>query len=38
MTLPEYITATRSTDLVNTVKHAALGLIPRFEPRRIPLR
>jgi len=27
MTLPEYITATRSTDLVNTVKHAALGLI-----------
>ncbi len=27
MTLPEYITATRSTDLVNTVRHAALGLI-----------
>ena len=27
MTLPEYITATRSTDLVGTVKHAALGLI-----------
>ena len=27
MTLPEYITATRTTDLVNTVKHAALGLI-----------
>ena len=27
MTLPEYITATRTTDLVNTVRHAALGLI-----------
>ena len=27
MTLPEYIAQTRSTDLVNTVKHAALGLI-----------
>ncbi len=27
MTLPEYIEQTRSTDLVNTVKHAALGLI-----------
>ena len=27
MTLPEYITATRTTDLVGTVKHAALGLI-----------
>jgi len=26
MTLPEYIKPTRSTDLVNTVKHAALGL------------
>ena len=27
MTLPEYITATRTTDLVGTVKHAALGII-----------
>jgi len=27
MTLPEYIKQTRTTDLVNTVKHAALGLI-----------
>lgn len=27
MTLPEYIEQTRTTDLVNTVKHAALGLI-----------
>ena len=27
MTLPDYITATRTTDLVNTVRHAALGLI-----------
>ena len=26
MTLSEYIEQTRSTDLVNTVKHAALGL------------
>lgn len=27
MTLPEYIEQTRTTDLVNTVKHAALGLL-----------
>ena len=27
MTLPEYIEQTRTTDLVNTVRHAALGLI-----------
>lgn len=26
-TLPEYIEAARTTDLVNTVKHAALGLL-----------
>jgi NTP pyrophosphatase (non-canonical NTP hydrolase) len=27
MTLPKYIEQTRTTDLVNTVRHAALGLI-----------